>query len=107
VLTWGQIYQTIAEALGVEANVVHIPSDFIARVAPGRAGSLLGDKQWSAVFDNGKIERFVPGFRAAIPFREGIRRTLEWFEMDERRRRVDEKVREETEHILGAYAARS
>jgi nucleoside-diphosphate-sugar epimerase len=107
VLTWGQIYETIAEALGVEANVVHIPSDFIARVAPGRAGSLLGDKQWSAVFDNGKIKRFVPGFRAAIPFREGIRRTLGWFEMDERRRRVDEKMREELEHILGAYAARS
>ena len=106
VLTWERIYETIAEALGVEANVVHIPSDFIARVAPGRAGSLLGDKQWSAVFDNSKIKRFVPEFRAVIPFREGIRRTLEWFEMDERRRRVDEKMREEMERILGAYAAR-
>ena len=34
VLTWNQIYQTIAEALGVEAEIVHIPSDFIAHVAP-------------------------------------------------------------------------
>lgn len=106
VLTWERIYETIAEALGVEANVVHIPSDFIARVAPGRAGSLLGDKQWSAVFDNSKIERFVPEFRAVIPFREGIRRTLEWFEMDERRRRVDVRIQKEMERILGAYAGR-
>ena len=26
VLTWNQIYETIADALGVEANIVHIPS---------------------------------------------------------------------------------
>jgi len=45
VLTWDQIYQTIAEALGVEAQIVHIPSDLIARVAPQLGASLLGDKK--------------------------------------------------------------
>jgi nucleoside-diphosphate-sugar epimerase len=103
VLTWDEIYRSIAYALGVEANVVHVPSDFIARVVPRLAGTLHGDKKWSAVFDNGKIKRFVTGFEAAIPFREGIRRTVEWFEADERRRRVDESLSEETERILGAY----
>ena len=107
VLTWNQIYQTIAEALGVEAQIVHIPSDFIARVAPQQAGSLLGDKTWSAVFDNSKIKTFVPGFQAAIPFREGIRRTLAWFAADERRQRIDEAVNTEMDGILQAYAAAS
>ena len=83
VLTWDQIYQTIAEALGVEARIVHIPSDLIARVAPQLAGSLLGDKTWSVVFDNSKIKSFVPGFEATISLREGIRRTLSWFAADE------------------------
>ena len=63
VLTWNQIYQGIAEALGVEAQLVHISSDVIARVAPEQAGSLLGDKTWSVVFDNSKIKEFVPGFQ--------------------------------------------
>ena len=107
VLTWEQIYRGVAEGLGVEPNIVHIPSDFIARVVPRLAGSLLGDKQWSAVFDNGKIKRFVPGFQATVPFREGIRRTLEWFAADERRRQVDESLRAEMELILSAYAGRS
>ncbi len=71
VLTWNQIYQTIAEALGVEAKIVHIPSDFIARVAPQMAGSLFGDKTWSVVFDNSKIKSFVPGFEATVPFAGG------------------------------------
>ena len=107
VLTWDQIYQTIAEALGVEAKIVHIPSDFIARVAPQLAGSLLGDKTWSAVFDNSKIKTFVPGFQATIPFRDGIRRTLAWFAADERRRRVDEAVHTEMDRILKIYSGAS
>lgn len=106
VLTWEQIYQTIAEGLGVEANIVHIPSDFIARLEPELAGTLLGDKTWSTVFDNSKIKSFVPGFKAIIPFRDGIRRTLAWFERDERRQRVDEAAQEKIEHILKAYVER-
>ncbi len=104
VMTWNQIYQTIAQALGVEANIVHIPSDFISRVAPSLAGSLLGDKAWSAVFDNSKIKSFVPTFQATIPFREGIKRTLAWFDADESRKRVDEKVNQEMDRILATYS---
>lgn len=107
VLTWDRIYQTIAEALGVQANIVHIPSDFIARVAPEKQGSLLGDKTWSVVFDNSKIKRFVPGFQAVIPFREGIRRTLRWFDTDERRQRVDEAINQQFERILNAFGERT
>jgi nucleoside-diphosphate-sugar epimerase len=105
VLTWDQIYGTIAAALGVEAQVVHIASEFIAQAAPGLAGSLLGDKTWSAVFDNSKIKAFVPGFQAVIPFRAGIRRTLDWFAADPARQRVDAAVNAEMDHILAAYAA--
>jgi len=104
VLTWNQIYQTIAEALGVEANIVHIPSDFIVRVAPQMSGSLLGDKTWSVVFDNSKIKAFVPGFEAIVPFRDGIRRTLAWFAADEKRQLVDDGVNAEMDRILRVYA---
>jgi nucleoside-diphosphate-sugar epimerase len=104
VLTWNQIYQTIADGLGVEANMVHIPSDFIARIAPEKEGSLLGDKTWSAVFDNTKIKSFVPGFQAIIPFRDGIRRTLDWFAADEKRQRIDETVNEQMEMIIQSYS---
>ena len=100
VLTWNQIYETIAEAVGVEAKMVHIASEAIVRAMPSYEGSLIGDKTWSVVFDNSKIKRFVPGFQAVIPFREGIRRTLAGFDADERRRRIDEQVNGEMDHIL-------
>ncbi|MGD0338645.1 MAG: SDR family oxidoreductase [Bacteroidota bacterium] len=104
VLTWNQIYQTIAGALGVEANMVYIPSDFIIRVAPQLTGTLMGDKTWSVVFDNSKIKSFVPGFQSVIPFREGIRRTVAWLDADETRRRVDVTVQKEMDEILRVYA---
>ena len=107
VLTWNQIYETIADALGVQANIVHIPSDFIVKVAPGQTGNLLGDKAWSAIFDNSKIKAFVPGFQAAIPFREGVRRTLAWFHADPARMRVDAAVNAEIDRILAAYGERT
>ncbi|MCB0067687.1 MAG: hypothetical protein KDD77_11075, partial [Caldilineaceae bacterium] len=71
--------------------------------APQLSGSLLGDKTWSAVFDNTKIKTFVPGYQATIPFREGIRRTLAWFEEDKQRQRIDESVNAEMDRILEQY----
>ena len=103
VLTWDQVYQTIAEALGVKANIVHVPSDFIVKVAPQYMGNLHGDKTWNTVFDNSKIKSFVPGFKATISFREGTRRTAAWFDTDEKRKWMDETVNTDIEQILKAY----
>ncbi len=107
VLTWEQIYQTIADALGVKANIVHIPSDFIARISPELTGPLLGDKTWSTVFDNTKIKTFVPGFQAIIPFREGMRRAVAWFDADKKRRRIDAAVNRQMDKIMKAYTGRT
>jgi nucleoside-diphosphate-sugar epimerase len=104
VLTWNQIYETIADALGVEANVVHVPSDFVARVDPETGAGLLGDKAHSAIFDNSKVRRYAPGFVATIPFHEGIRRTIAWFQADPRRWVVKEDVHATMDRIVAAWS---
>jgi len=104
VLNWNQIHQTIAHALGVEANIIHIPSDFIVKVSRSFGPGLLGDKAWSTVFDNTKIKTFVPGFQATIPFHEGIRRTLAWFDEDASRKQVDDAANQEIDRIIASYA---
>jgi len=40
-------------------------------------GNLLGDKAQSAIFDNSKIKIYVPEYKAIIPFKQGIKRTIE------------------------------
>lgn len=78
-LTWNQIYQVIADALGVPLNAVHVASEFLDAVSPiDFNGALIGDKANSVVFDNSKLKRLVPGFLADIRFDQGIKETLEY-----------------------------
>jgi nucleoside-diphosphate-sugar epimerase len=102
-LTWNQIYEQIGDALGVKPNLVHVPSDFINAIDPNTGAGLIGDKMWSAIFDNSKIKRFVPDYVATIPFNLGIRRTLAWFQADESRMQVSEGDHGLLDRILKAY----
>ncbi len=103
VLTWDQITRITARAAGVEARIVHIPSDFIAACIPDELGGLVGDKAVSAVFDNTKIKRFVPDYGARVPFREGIARTIAWFDGDAARRQIDEAANAQWDKLIEAY----
>jgi nucleoside-diphosphate-sugar epimerase len=99
----GQIYEAVAAAAGVEANIVHIASDFITACFPDMTGTLLGDKAVSVVFDNSKIKRFVPGFCATTPFARGIRQTLAWFDADPARQQIDLEMDERLDRLITAY----
>ena len=79
-LTWNQIHQIIASALGVEAKLTHIPSDVLGALNPDWLGGMTGDKANSVVFDNAKIKRAVPGFAAATRFDQGAREAVRYIE---------------------------
>ncbi|MDR1829706.1 MAG: NAD-dependent epimerase/dehydratase family protein [Candidatus Fibromonas sp.] len=92
-LTWRQISEIVAEALGApKPSFVCVPSEKIAERNPDLGAGLLGDKSWCAVFDNSKIKKFAQGWQAEIPFRDGVRRTLSWFMENEGRRKVNAEL---------------
>lgn len=102
VLTWNQIYALLGRAAGAEPRLVHAPSELVAAVNPDWGASLLGDKAHSKVFDNAKIERLVPDFAPAIPFEEGARQIVAWFDADPGRRIIDAGITETMERVLAA-----
>ncbi|BFT76110.1 SDR family oxidoreductase [Paenibacillus sp. P36] len=76
-LTWNQIYEAIADALGVKLQAVHVSSEFLdACSTENYRGGLLGDKANSVVFDNAKLKRLVPEFVATTRFDQGIKATV-------------------------------
>jgi nucleoside-diphosphate-sugar epimerase len=102
--TWDQIYRMTADAAGVHSpKLVHIASDYIAACIPSAVGSLLGDKSHTAIFDNSKIRRFVPGYVATMRFSEGIKKTIAWFDADPARRQLDDAASAEWDRLIGAY----
>lgn len=80
-LTWNQIYQAVADALGVELKAYHVASDFLQAVQMDGydlANDLHGDKARSVIFDNSKLKRAVPEFNPTVRFNEGIKRTVDY-----------------------------
>ena len=103
VMTWDQFYRIVGSAAGVEPQLIHIPTDYIGACLPDKLGGLKGDKAVSVVFDNSKIKRFVPGYCATVPFAEGIRRTMAWFDADPARRQIDTDANERWDKLIAAY----
>jgi nucleoside-diphosphate-sugar epimerase len=60
--TWNAIYRTIAEGLGVEADIVRVTTDTLVKFHPAWEGPLMGDKTWAALFDNSKVKRVAGPF---------------------------------------------
>ena len=82
-LTWNQIYQSVANALGVTFKPYYASSEFLAAVSPKAydfTGNLLGDKSVTVVFDCTKLKRAVPGFCATTRFDEGVRRCVAYIQ---------------------------
>ena len=102
-MTWDQFYTITAHAAGVEPHLVHIASDFLSACLPDELGSLTGDKASSVIFDNSKIKRFVPGYCATVPFSQGIRQTIAWFDADPRRQQIDEQANANWDKLIEAY----
>ncbi|MCL2641670.1 MAG: SDR family oxidoreductase, partial [Phycisphaerales bacterium] len=102
-LTWNQIHTAMAYAVGEKPNIVHVPTDFIMQVDLTKRGPLIGDKSHSTIFDNTKIKKLVPDFVCSIPFEQGIKRTIAWFEADPSRQKIAPANAALQERLLTAY----
>ena len=102
-LTWNRIHEIIAAALGVKADIVHIPSDLINAYAPDWGASLLGDKAHSFILDNSKIKRLVPDFVCTTPFSRGVEDIINWHMADSSRRVVSKEFDAMCGRMLEAY----
>ena len=106
VLTWNQIAEALAAALGVSAQVVHVPSDAIAAADPDWGAGLLGDKAHSMIFDNAKVRGLVPGWRAVIPFEQGAREIADWYRADPARQVTDARLDAVMDKLAAAWSQR-
>lgn len=107
VLTWDQIYLTLAEAAGVRRpRLVHRSSEDVARVLPGWADVLQEDFRHSMVFDTTRLRTLVPGYAARTSFSEGARRVVRHHDADAARRTIDRVLWDAYDVLAGPAAVR-
>lgn len=63
--TWNQIHEAIARGFGVEAVHAPVPTSALVRHKKEWEGPLMGDKTWTALFDNSKIKSVAGAFEAS------------------------------------------
>ncbi|MFP7761324.1 NAD-dependent epimerase/dehydratase family protein [Marisediminicola sp. LYQ85] len=105
VYTWDQIYTIVADALGVAPRLVHAPTELISLAAPDWFWSELiaGDLSHSAVFDNSKIRRFVPGFTPTRTFHRAVLRMLAWRESHPEQTAADPETDAVLDRLVRGY----
>lgn len=104
VLTWNEIVEEIAGAMGAAAPVVvKVPTDFICGIAPQMTGSLKGDKAHPGVFDNARIKALVPEFRSRKSFRTGVRESVEWLRSHPEQQNLSPKVDALCDEVVAAW----
>lgn len=102
-VTWNQVYETIAAALGVSLRAVHVSSEFLASCGGyDLRGSLIGDKANSVVFDNRKLKQLVPGFVAKKRYDQGIRETVSYILAHPQYQKVDEEFDRWCDAVIAA-----
>ena len=99
----GSDHRALAAAVGAPADIVHVPSAAIASADPQWGASLLGDKAHSLVFDNSKLRSVVPGYRAVIPFEQGAREIVDWYDADPDRQQADPRLDAIMDKLVQAY----
>jgi nucleoside-diphosphate-sugar epimerase len=82
-LSWNHIYQIIADYYHVELRPAYIPSSVLALSQKyDFVTSIVGDKQYSVIFDNSKIKSVIGDIPLTVPLAKGIRLYLDNVESD-------------------------
>jgi hypothetical protein len=92
----------MARALGVEPRLVHAPAALIAAYDPEIGEGVLGAKSNPRIFDNSKIKRLAPGFACTIPFSQGAREIVAWYEADPARQVADPRFDARSDRLIAA-----
>lgn len=91
-LIWNSIMVYISVLLtGKQPNVRFIPSAVIYGDDPYYGAGIIGHKMWCDIYDNSKIKAVVPDWKAEISFKEGIKRTIDWFMEDKKRQIINKE----------------
>ncbi|GAA4981691.1 NAD-dependent epimerase/dehydratase family protein [Actinopolymorpha pittospori] len=101
ILSWDEIHVLLARAAGVEPRLVHRSSEDIGREIDWMGTVLSEDFRYSMVYDNSKIKRLVPGFASRVPFAQGAREIVEWFDADPSRQRYDAAMDAAFDRLVG------
>lgn len=91
-LTWKEITEIIANELNAPPlDIVYVPTTYILRNKLDVGIHLYNHRRWNDLYDNSKIKSFI-NWKPEIKFKDGIKKTIEWFNEDDRRQWINDEL---------------
>ena len=78
--TWDHWHREVAEALGVEIKLVHVPQETLIAISPARFGQLKENFGHTQVFDGAKLSTCVPEFQPRESLVTSIAESIAWMD---------------------------
>lgn len=102
-LTWSEALNDMGKALNKSVTIAAIPSKYIAEQKPELKGVLFGDKGLDRIFDNTKIKSAVKDFKADTLFKNGIKKTFEYYDENSELKQIDYAWDAEIDSLIEKY----
>ena len=101
--TWEQLTKILADALGVKAKIIHIPTEVIIKHLPEMEGPLLGDKAWSAIFDNSKIKSISNNYSSTIGYEDVAEDVVGYFKNHPEKQLISPEFEAMCDNLIAIY----
>jgi len=96
IMTWDEYTQRTAAAIGAPPpRLVHIPTDLLLAIDRPRYNALEEIFRFHGVYSSDKLKRDVPEYRSAMPYAEGVRRTVAWMDQHQKVASADSDPQED------------
>ncbi len=82
--TWDHWHREVAEALGVEVKLVHVPQETLLAMSPSRFGQLKENFGHTQVFSGAKLATCVPEFQPEASLVPRITDSIAWMDQHHR-----------------------
>jgi nucleoside-diphosphate-sugar epimerase len=99
---WDDLYLEFGRIIGIEPNIVYIPTELLVAADKGQFAHLHYEKSYAGLFDNSKIKRDIPSCHASITLNEGLRMLLQWYEREGHQ--VDEAKNSLENRLVAAHS---
>ena len=78
--TWDYWHLEVAESLGVDLELVHVPQDVLIELAPERFGGLIHNFGHTQVYDGSKLRALIPEFQPIFALESAIKDSISWMD---------------------------
>lgn len=103
-LSWLDVTHSILNVLNIKnSDYLHIPKEIILANRFLGQKDVIEQKLWHNIYDNTKIKKILPRWKAKLPFEMGIRETLNWLNEDSKRIRINSQLDQLIEQLTIQY----